>query len=514
VTEEAFSSSTKMGMQEFAPSKAKQKPMKRLITALSLSLLLLLLSGEVQASKPNAVKQLQEKIERLLRLPELKVGFQGVLIRSLKDNSTLYSKNAENAFIPASNTKILTSAAALGLLGKDFSFTTYLKYGGTLREGTLKGELVLEGTGDPTFSLKDFQYLLRQLPQKGIKSVEGASISLQSAFEQESIGEGWSADDEPYAYQPPVSGFNLNGNTYDLYISPGEKQGDPVAVKTVPEIPENSIRVYATTGSREQITLIPDHNDKILTIEGTYPLNAKPRTTPFDTLAVPNLVAFWQYQFLHAMKEIGIPLLGYKNSGIPITKPLAEVKSPSLPTLLALMNKPSDNLVAECLFKAISHKLKGLGSWKESQKLTADYFKQIGLDPAQLSQRDGSGLSRQNLVSPNNIVRLLTLLSKSEDFPIFYASLPIAGVDGTLKYRMKGTLAENNCRAKTGSLSSVSSLSGYVTTAEGEQLVFSILMNNHLCPNSKARQLQDKIVALLAEWRRKPHTTPKQEDQP
>lgn len=477
--------------------------MKRTLSLL-LVLALLLQGGEVFASKLEALAQLQSALDRLLATPDLKAGFQGVYVLSLKDHTPLYERNADRVFIPASNTKLLTSGFAIQELGSDFTFETSVQVSGTLQaDGVLQGDLALVGSGDPTLTIENLRDLAHQVALKGVRRVAGTLRLDSRRFSGEPYAEGWAIDDMLYSYQTPILALNLNHNAFDLYVHPGKALGDPVTVETRPNIDPKWFRVSARTAKRDALSLKRDPDSKQFLVTGTRSIETKPERALLESLAMPHLSEFVLQQFNALLKAEGIEVETTSLTAPEVSlQTLASVRSEPLPKLLALMNKPSDNLIADCLYLACAKNATTL-SWENSQSLYPHAFQQMGLDVDALRIYDGSGLSRQNLVSPRNLVRLLNYLANTPSFSYFYDSLPIAGVDGSLKNRMKKTSAENNCHAKTGSLSGVSSLSGYVKTAEGEPLVFSILMNHHLCPASKARAVQDKIVVLLAEFRRK-----------
>ncbi len=477
--------------------------MKRTLAVL-FSLALFLHGGASLASKIDALARLQSAIDQVLATPDLKAGFQGVSILSLKDHTTLYERNADKVFIPASNTKLLTSAFALHQLGSEFSFETSVQYTGSLQaEGVLQGDLVLVGSGDPTLSLDNLRTLAHQVAVQGVKRIQGVLRLDTKRFDTEPYAEGWAIDDEAYSYQTPILGINLNHNTFDLYVRPGKAPGDPVEIETRPAIDARWFHITAKTTKKEALTITRDHDTKTITIAGERSVDTKPERTLVDSLAIPNVSEFVLQQFEALLKAEGVSLESTSafSPHAPLQK-LASTRSESLLKLLEKMNKPSDNLIADCLFLASAKEAPSL-SWSQSQALYPSAFKQMGLDTNHIRIKDGSGLSRQNLVSPRNLVRLLSFCATMPASSSFYDSLPIAGVDGTLKNRMKQTRAENNCRAKTGSLGGVSSLSGYVKTMDGELLAFSLLMNNHTCPSSKARTAQDRIVVLLAGFRRK-----------
>jgi D-alanyl-D-alanine carboxypeptidase/D-alanyl-D-alanine-endopeptidase (penicillin-binding protein 4) len=452
---------------------------------------------------------LVERIDTLLADKTLQTGFQGVLIQSLKDHTTLYERNADKVFLPASNNKLLTSGAALSLMGPDYVYNTKI-VAGTAPDsrGVLHADLSLVGSGDPVLSAADLTALAHALKTAGLKRIEGAVTANDSLFDQQRLGEGWDWDDEPYYYSAQVSALNLNKNLISVRVFPGKKVGDPVRVVVTPTDKYMTIQKTATTAaakSKSTISVVRMRGQNILVIGGTVALDTTEDAAPKVTLTIENPTGFALAFFREALAKEGIRVGNKRCSASAGTITLAEHKSVPLSEMLKLLNKPSDNLIAECLLKTVGAFKKGTGtagSDGTGAQSARTFFTSIGMDVTHLNQADGSGLSRFNFVSPRDFVQLLTYLHDQTTFPVLYDSLPIAGVDGSLRNRLKNTPAANNCHAKTGYISHASSLSGYITTKDGDMLVFSMLMNNHLSTNALPVSIQDKIVLLLADYTR------------
>lgn len=488
--------------------------MKQRIAILFLTYVLLLSSVAAQGQKAlDSLVALRAAIGKILDNPATNNGMTGIFIQSLESRATLYERNPDTLFVPASNAKILTSALALNALGRDFTFSTKVFIQGELGDdGVLNGALILAGAGDPLLQASDIKRLAQQVFQMGLRRLRGKIIVDASRFDGATLGEGWSWDDEPFYYAAPVSALNVNENVVGVLARPGKAVGDLAQVELQPATSRLALSVVAKTGgakTKSSLHITRQHGTNVIQVSGTIPLDAN-TIRPAEFVTVPNPPEVAQEIFENALKEQGMtleadaPLVANK---LGLALPwgcIAEVKSQPLSVLLQKMNKPSDNLVAECLFKAASAYPNKEGSWEASREAEMAYLQSLGISKEQVSLSDGSGLSRQNLVTPRNLVKILTALYRSPDYRVFYDSLPIAGVDGTLANRMKKTSAENNCRAKTGSLSNVRCLSGYVTTQDGEPLVFSLLMNHYNHPKITAREIQDRIVVLLANFRRQP----------
>ncbi|HLK57222.1 MAG TPA: D-alanyl-D-alanine carboxypeptidase/D-alanyl-D-alanine-endopeptidase [Chthonomonadaceae bacterium] len=493
-------------------------PSRRAWIALAVLCTLVLFPLSVQGQTPpvSPDPELTKALDALLDGPELQTGFCGVCIQSLQDQSVLYERNADRVFLPASNNKLLTSAAALGILGPDFTYTTRLAYTGTLdADGTLNGDLYLHGSGDPTLTLTDLDALAQQAANAGLKRVTGALHYDDTLFDRQFLGEGWEWDDEAGYDAAQISALNINHNVALVTVTPGRKEGERPKVHIQPEAHYVTVVNTAVTGpAKSKFTLIVDRPRGLNTI---LVFGSIPRDTPADkpftvnvSVEDPALYAATLCASSLAKAEVRLENNKPSVAAVPThALTLAEHVSPPLSELLKRMNKPSDNLMAECLLKTVGAARKGQGTGGgggTGAQAAREWLGSLGLDLSRLRQCDGSGLSRQNYVSPRNLARLLAGYHSRPDFEIFYASLPIAGVDGTLRSRLKTTPAANNCRAKTGSLRNVSTLSGYVTTKDGELLAFSLLMNNNLVSAASDRAVQDKIVALLAAYTRKHET--------
>jgi D-alanyl-D-alanine carboxypeptidase/D-alanyl-D-alanine-endopeptidase (penicillin-binding protein 4) len=457
---------------------------------------------------------LTRTIDTLLADPELQTGFQGILIQSIRDTKVLYERNADHVFQPASNNKLLTAAAALLLLGQNFTYHTRLYAIGELdADGTLHGDLILKGDGDPILSMEDLNDLAQQAVKAGLRRITGRLRYDDSRFDDQRLGDLWTWDDEPYYYSAQISALNVNENVIQVHVTPGRREGNPVKVTVTPTAKYVTIVNTARTGpNRGKASLRVDRIRGVntITVSGILPHDSPEKAAPVVTVTIEDPSRFTTQMMLESLQHAGIPLKArgkFERETVTSTATvIADHTSLPLSEILKKLNKPSDNLIAECLLKTVGAVKKGqgtAGSGGTGAQTAREWFRSIGIDVLHLNQADGSGLSRVNYVSPRNIVCLLNYLHTQPTFALYYDSLPIAGVDGSLRNRMKGTAAEANCHAKTGYISHASSLSGYVTTRDGELLVFSMLMNNHLAPNRTCTTVQDKIVVLLAEYRLK-----------
>ncbi|MDI6829058.1 MAG: D-alanyl-D-alanine carboxypeptidase/D-alanyl-D-alanine-endopeptidase [Armatimonadota bacterium] len=454
-------------------------------------------------SAPSQDAEIASIIEQALSDPSLRHGLQGVLIESLRDNRLIYEKNADLVFIPASNFKILVSAAALDTLGPNYRFKTFLFVNGTqTADGVLKGDVIIKGRGDPVLKYEHIEKMASSLKEIGIKVIEGNIVGDDTWFDSIRLGWGWSWDNEPYYYSAQISALNLNENIIDVWVRPGNKVGDPAVVKLSP--PTSYVTVVnecRTSSAKSEKTIFIDRlrGKNVIRVTGTVALDYKPER-PEEAITVEEPTLFACHRLIEVLRTQGIEVKGQAVRG---KKPkdaryVMSIISPPLSEILRLLNKPSDNLIAEVLLKTLGAERKGKGSASAGEQVELDFLKKIGADITAISISDGSGLSRHNLISPRNLVTILKYMYNHKHSKVYLESLPIAGVDGTLRKRMKGTPAEGNVRAKTGYVGRVCTLSGFVTTKAGEPLVFSIMFNHHLCSHSDAIAVMDKIMSGIA----------------
>jgi D-alanyl-D-alanine carboxypeptidase/D-alanyl-D-alanine-endopeptidase (penicillin-binding protein 4) len=428
-------------------------------------------------------------------------------IFDITEGKSLYSHNNKLLLNPASNMKLLTSAAGLVFLGPEYKFKTTLYYSGIAEGPTLFGDLYIVGGLDPDLTSNDLDTLVQ-----AVKSFEKrfiikniyADISLKDSLYW---GYGWMWDEHPDSDAPLLSALNINDNTIEVFVS-GNKVGLRGIVSLEPEtkyvkIENHSVTVPSNAPNELNITRDWVNNKNTIIIEGN--VRAGEIIDSSEHAEKLNLLEPERY-FLTLFKEHLEKEKVFLSGELDIkTLPdgsiyLAEINR-SLAEVLINMNKESDNLNAEMLLYALALKDSAApATAKNGIEIIKSLIDSIGLDPDDYSLADGSGVSRYNLVSAELIVELLKYMYRHSEFIPFYKSLPIAGVDGTLEKRMKNTLAESNVHAKTGTLAGVSSLSGYVFANNGNLITFSILIQNYVENKTVARSFQDKICELLANY--------------
>lgn len=446
-------------------------------------------------------------IDGFLAEPGLKGGVQGIMIQSLKTGATWYERNANLLLMPASNQKLLTSSAVLNALGPDWTFNTILLRAGNLDDdGTLHGNLILKGSGDPLLEGKDLDHFVESVKAAGIKKVQGRLIADASRFDNRRLGFGWEWDDLPYYYAAEVSGLNLNKNMVSVTVDPGKNPGDPLRISIAPL--EKWVTVHArgrtdARGKPASLAVERELGTNDIAVTGVLPVDAKPEVHKPVGVTVVNPAKYAAAYFLDRLKTAGIGVAGGDVDGVAPDSGTVEVArhtSEPLAEILKKMNKPSDNLIAECLLKTLGAE-KGkdhVGSWAAGAAAAKEWFKTIGIDPAGVVMEDGCGMSRHDYVTPRSYATVLKTMHSHAYAKVFKESMAIPGVDGTFKFRPIGPTAKLTCRAKDGYVANVSTVSGYVDTKSGEPMLFVIFMNNHQCRNTVAKGVQDKIIEFVA----------------
>jgi D-alanyl-D-alanine carboxypeptidase/D-alanyl-D-alanine-endopeptidase (penicillin-binding protein 4) len=411
----------------------------------------------------------------------------------------LYEKNNHKLFHPASNMKLLTTATALDVIDSNFQFTTRVYSDGKIETGILKGNLYIKGSGDPLLTVDDLDSIARVVRKCGIQKIEGDLVGDVTYFDEEFWSPGWMWDDEPYISAPFITPLSVNGNSIELKVFSGVSIGDTVSIKLNPQTDFINIRNKAITSddpSNPELTVKRIQHENIIVIEGGIIPSSSSQKYSFSVWQ-PEL--FFLHLFKNQLIKNGISFNGVIKLGQrPSNVELASYSHP-LDSVVFRINKFSDNLAAENLLKTIAAVKCGTpGSTSNGLFIMKEYLSKKGIDTSDVVLADGSGESFYNYLSPDAIVTLLKKqFENKETFPRFIQSLSVAGVDGTLKNRIKGSFAEGRVYAKTGTLSGVSCLSGYAKTEEEKLVAFSILCNHFSGEQSILRDIQDKIIKAI-----------------
>jgi D-alanyl-D-alanine carboxypeptidase/D-alanyl-D-alanine-endopeptidase (penicillin-binding protein 4) len=484
-------------------------------------------------SGPRTIDELRARIQEVLRNPELASAQVAVKIASLNTGRTLYEENAEKLLHPASNMKIYTVAAILDRLSPDFRFKTSAYVPSSPdAAGVIRGDLIIYGRGDPSFAAsfnngdyyKAIDDFAARIANAGVKRIEGNIVGDESYFTGSHFGYGWEWDDLQWYYGAEVSALTVNDNSLDLFVKPGLGVGAQAIITTGPVTPLVTIVNHATTGergTRRNITVVRPLGSSTIEVTGSVPLGLDATDKGLvGSIAIPNPALLFVYMLRSSLASKGVVITGQSQTidargrnGVPLkTDSLVEIanlQSPPLSVIAAQTLKPSQNLYTELLLRTLGKSAVPNGTISSPERTSADdgieavktFLRGAGIEPrGQVVQADGSGLSRHNYITASGTMQLLTYMSTHRYANAFREALPIAGIDGTLRTRMRGTPAANNLRAKTGTISGVASLSGYVTSAAGERLVFSIILNNYPEESSSRRSFIDTIAVLLASF--------------
>lgn len=471
----------------------------------------------------TSVDQLREELDQIFDEPAFSNAYWGVVVQSLKNGEYLYSRNLNKNFIPASNMKLFTTATALVKLGPEFRYCTKFYADSSIDEhGILHGDLIILGSGDPTITgryyngeiTRPLEYWADSLKAHNITAIEGNIIGDDNYFDEEIMGEGWRWDYQSDWYAAQISALSFNDNCINIYFAAGDSIGAPAKYRLMPETDYAQIvdRVLTVrNGLEKEITFKRKCGTNQVEIDGTISMNSSPWR---DWFPIENPSLFTATVFKQTLEKKGFQVSGRPYdiddvAGYTYKKDQANLifnyYSPPLWEIIETVNKESQNLYAELLLRTLGAHFHEIGNARYGIEVVKEFLEDPGIDTEQFLMYDGSGLSRLNMVTATQIVKLLRYMRKHRYGDYFYKSLPIAGGDGTLKNRMQRTAAEGNVRAKTGYVDHVRALSGYVTTADNEELAFSIIANNYSVPTSMANLIQDLVCERLANFSRFQH---------
>ena len=465
----------------------------------------------VTAGAEPAPGSLPRTLDAVLDRPALASVFWGVEVRSLATGKVLYSRNGDKAFRPASTLKLVTTAAALDAFGPDTRLRTTVETAGRLDvTGRILGDVFLVGRGDATLGggrygdghpLRAFEEMADALRAAGVKRIEGRVVGHEGLFAGERRGNDWGWEDLVWSYGAEVSALSFNDNSVGLKLSPGEQPTDPAILDLVP--PSRYYRVLSSVttappGATTELRLTRDAGTSVIRLSGAIAIGDAPWQ---GWAALEDPARYAATVFTEVLESRGIAVLGgVVTSSLPLpagVRELAAHESPTLAEIVQSVNKDSRNLHAEALLRLLGARLSGEGSEAAGRIAVGEFLKRQGVRTEAWGVEDGSGLSRSDVLTPAGLVDLLVAMDRHPHAAAFRESLPIAGVDGTLKTRMKGTRAEGRVLAKTGTLALVNALAGYVTTARGERLAFAALANGQSKAADTLAAMDALAVALV-----------------
>ena len=481
-----------------------------------------------QEAKPaKTLAELQQQLSAHLSQAKFDAALWGVKVVSLDSGKVIFEQNAQKLFSPASNSKLYTVALALDRLGADYRIKTSLYATVKPSSGILNGDLIVFGRGDPTMNARlhnndiyaALEPLVIALTNAGVQRITGDLIGDDSYFHGPPYGSGWAWDDPESYYGAEISALTINDNTLQVSFKAGARPGDPCTVSIIPPttyISFSNRTVTVTNGERRTIIFYRPLEENVIYASGKMALENPPNT---DDVTVHNPAGLFGWFFKEALALHGVKVDGKLRSmnsldrqvdPIHIKKlvELGSVESLPLSEIAREVMKPSQNLYTDLLLAHIGeqHRTSQTPPNETSEDLGIrelnKFLAEAGVKKSDVFFEEGSGLSRNNLTTPNATIALLQYMSHHKCAEAYLSALPIAGVDGTLRNRMKGTAAAGNVRAKTGTLRWANSLSGHVTTAAGEHLLFSIMLNRYhnSDPNRSARADVDAVAVMLAEF--------------
>jgi len=443
----------------------------------------------------------KQKIKKIIHSPALESTNTGIKVISLASGKTLFEENGSKLFIPASNEKIITAYGALKVLPSTFTFPVEFSTDSLIDSNTVHN-LYIREYGDPSVTLADVNFQAMALSEK-IKLVTGDIIVDASYFDSLQFGRGWMWDDGISSWNAPISPYAVNGNCIDIRISPGVKTGSPVSVRTVP------LTGYAVAIA--SMTVTSDYDDvRILRKEApwgdTFVISGRVNINCSERLwkcAVSRPGLYTGTLFKELLGRYGVKVNGsaYEAPASSCPVLIERFSSRSIIEIVRAFVKDSNNLSGECLLKTMGAQRYGApGDAAKGIMALQETLNGIGIKENTYTIADGSGMSTYNQISPNIMIKILrAVYDDFSCYPEFAQALSVAGVNGTLQNRLKTSPAAGNIRAKTGTMSGVSCVSGYIRTRKGEMLAFSIMMNGCAGPAKPLQDAQDEILKTLWE---------------
>lgn len=465
----------------------------------------------------DPVSALQLRVAALVSDPSVAAGTWGVSVRTLATNESLVAINDTRLLTPASTLKLFTLAAAADQLGWDFTFETRVLMTGTVHDGTLDGDLVVVGSGDPSLDDWDgaatalFRTWADRLRERGVRTIAGRIVGDDRAFPDAGLGSGWAWDDLAFSYSARAGALQFNQNSARILAAPALSAALPAVVTLTPPFANVPLKVNVSTGpprATPVLLVAPRPRDSVVEVTGTVPLRSGPLAR---TIAVSNPTAYYVRAVREGLRAAGIDVRGNAVDIGDLTappdlegaSPVLVHRSPTLASLADTMMKLSQNLYAETLLRTLGAVRGGTATTEAGLDVERMVLDTWGIQPSEALVVDGSGLSRYNLVTTRAMATLLARVYADHRLrDPFVASLNLAGRSGTLAQRMRGTRAEANAAAKTGSFSNARGVGGFVTSADGEVVAFAIVANNYGVSPDTVDRVTDAIIVSLASFSR------------
>lgn len=450
--------------------------------------------------------------------PDMQSANWSICVKDAATGKTIIAHNEHRSLPTASTMKAITASTALAILGSNYQFSTYIEYSGAIKEGVLKGNIYIRGTGDPTLGSDRFEEPHRMdklmlswanaIKERGINEIQGKVIGDANAYSSQLTPGNWGWEDMGNYYGAGAAGLNIHENKYRLDFNPGTYTGGQTKViRTDPYIHGlefiNEVRTGAP-GSGDNAYIYGAPYSYVRYLRGTVP----PGRYFAIHGSIPDPALFCAQKLEEVLDSCGVSALG--SSTIRLEKiagnahnakrmTIVEHKSPTLAEIIKPLNMKSINLFAEALLNHLAFAKGKKGTTENGAKIVEDYWKSKGLNTRGFFMRDGSGLSSNNGMSTHHMSFILAQAYQAATKEDFYHSLPLAGRSGSLKGMLRGTRAENNLRAKSGYIAGVRSYTGYVDTRSDKRLSFAIIAHNFSCTPGRMRQKLSRLMASLAE---------------
>ncbi|MHB1687946.1 MAG: D-alanyl-D-alanine carboxypeptidase/D-alanyl-D-alanine endopeptidase [Ignavibacteriaceae bacterium] len=458
------------------------------------------------AFSQSGVQELKTKVDSIYSDPFFLKSIMSVDVYDLSANKVLYQRNEKLLLKPASNLKILTTTAGLVFLKPDYKFQTSVYYTGEIINGTLYGDLFIKGGCDPDFSTNDIENISSKIKSLGIKEITGNLFGDVSMMDSLFWGKGWMWDDDPSTDAPYLTPLDVNANSIGVEVK-GTKLGEKASVELIPNtnylrIQNSSVTIPSDSPSTLTITRDWINRKNIILVNGGVKLSVPDSLQDTTWINVFRPELYFLTLLKEHLQDDGIKLDGKKYFTVT---PNYAVKfyniERGLKDVVFNTNKISYNLGAEMILYSLAEKYFGKpASAVNGIKMVDSLITLCGFNPTDFRIVDGSGVSHYNLISTELIISFLKFIYLNDPaiFKIIYNSFPVAGVDGSLQNRMRNSPAQNNVHAKTGTLSGVCSLSGFVKSKNNHLLIFSIIINNYVGSSKTGNNFQDEICNILA----------------
>lgn len=459
----------------------------------------LLLAAGVSTAQ---AQPMAERIETVINSDPLSESCHvAVVVQELDSGDIVVDRQGSFLFTPASNMKLYTSGAAMDLLGPDYRFSTTIGVTAEPVDGVVDGDFVIRAGGDPVLTSDQLRALAQRAAiELEVHRITGDLVLDTSLFSAPLKGPGWMWDDEPYNFSMSITPLMMDYNTTEVVVEPGT-EGEPASARLNPKAYSPIILNTVQTGPADadsSVRISREPFEDSFRAEGVIPEGGSAVVRSYSVLHPHEWI---RSAFRVMLKEGGVHIDGAfveSSTAVTMTRSISHESEP-LRTVISLFNKPSENAIGELLFLWLAIDAEGRAdSWGNGERVLNEWLEGVaGLAPGRWRAADGSGLSRYNLITARGTVELLSYLWEQPYREDYMNSLPVAGIDGTLTSRMRGSPAEGKVYAKTGTMSGVSCLSGYAETADHGMVAFSILMNGFVGSSRPARDLQDQICEAI-----------------